>query len=192
MSVTVSGGFVLLLAWLNYLDEQAIVPLALAACACHELGHFFAIRLLGGEVKALRLSAVGAELELSGPLSDGRECAAALAGPAVNLALALLFCWREGGELFAGLNLALACLNLLPASPLDGGRALGRLLAILWGEDPAARAGEILDIMFTVSALVLGGLLAVFQGNFTLLITAGWLAWGVFRPVPSRKGRLSP
>ncbi len=181
MKVEISGGFLLLLAWLNYLDGQNIVPLALAACACHELGHFAVIRLLGGDIRALRLSAVGAEMELNAPLTDARECLAALAGPGVNLLLAVLSCRWEGGALFAGLNLALACLNLLPVTPLDGGRTLGHILAAVWGEDAARWAGGGLDLIFTAIALTLGVLLAFFQGNFTLLMTAAWLAVSLSR-----------
>ena len=40
--VEVTGGFLLLTAWLNYLDRQGVVPLALLACALHELGHWAA------------------------------------------------------------------------------------------------------------------------------------------------------
>lgn len=42
--VEVTGGFLLLTAWLNYLDRQGVVPLALLACALHELGHWAASR----------------------------------------------------------------------------------------------------------------------------------------------------
>ena len=38
--VEATGGFFLLLAWLNYLDRTLVVPMALAACAFlwHDLG----------------------------------------------------------------------------------------------------------------------------------------------------------
>lgn len=121
--IEATGGFFLLAAWLNYLDRQHLVPLAAAACLLHELGHYAAIRLLGGDIKLIRLTAVGAEMVLSGPLDYWREGAAALSGPLVNLLLASFFCRVEGGALFAGLNLALGCFNLLPVGRLDGGRA---------------------------------------------------------------------
>ena len=71
--VEVTGGFLLLLAWLNYLDRSFLVPMAVLACGAHELGHLLAIRLLGGSVREIRLTAIGAELVLSGPLGYWQE-----------------------------------------------------------------------------------------------------------------------
>ena len=110
--VEVTGGFLLLLAWLNYLDRSFLVPMAVLACGAHELGHLLAIRLLGGAVREIRLTAIGAELVLAGPLGYWQEGAAALAGPGVNLLLALLCCQFSWGLSFAGLNLVLALFNL--------------------------------------------------------------------------------
>ena len=71
--VEVTGGFLLLTAWLNYLDRQGVVPLALLACALHELGHWAALRALGARVRRVRLTAVGAEMGVScWPLWPGR------------------------------------------------------------------------------------------------------------------------
>ena len=64
--VEATGGFFLLLAWLNYLDTQGLVPMAMAACALHELGHFLTLRRLGGRVRLIRLTAAGAALLLAG------------------------------------------------------------------------------------------------------------------------------
>ena len=83
--VEVTGGFLLLAAWLNYLDRQGIVPLALLSCALHELGHLLVLRLLGVRVRRLSITAVGAEMETDRSLSYGGEILAALAGPLVNL-----------------------------------------------------------------------------------------------------------
>ena len=122
--ITVTPGFLFLMAWCNYADQQGLLLPALAGCALHELGHLAAIWGLGGSVRRLRLTAVGAEIQMERPMSYPGELAAALAGPAANLAAAWLCCRAEGGALFAGLNLALGCFNLLPVGRLDGGRAL--------------------------------------------------------------------
>lgn len=173
--VEVTGGFLLLTAWLNYLDRQGVVPLALLACALHELGHWAALRALGVRVRRVRLTAVGAEMEVDRGLSYGGELLAALAGPGVNLALALAFSTLPGGGLFAGLNLALACFNLLPVGQLDGGRVLRCVLACLLSPALAHRLVVCLDWFFTAGLLFLGALLVCFGGTATLFLTSCWL-----------------
>lgn len=173
--VEVTGGFLLLLAWLNYLDRSFLVPMAVLACGVHELGHLLAIRLLGGTVREIRLTAIGAELVLSGPLGYWQEGAAALAGPGVNLLLALLCCQFSWGLSFAGLNLVLALFNLLPIGRLDGGRALYCTLALLAGPGLAAGARSWLDLLCTAAALAAGLALAAVWGNVTLLLAGLWM-----------------
>lgn len=170
-----TGGFFLLLAWLNYLDVQAVVPLAMVACALHELGHYLVIRVFGGDIKLIRLTAIGAEMVLSRPLSYWQEAAAALAGPGVNLLLAWLCCRWEEGLLFAGLNLALGCFNLLPVGQLDGGRALYCTLALLLGPGAARSVGGLVHGLFTLLVLAAGAALTWWGGSVTLLLVALWL-----------------
>ena len=170
-----TGGFFLLLAWLNYLDRDQIVPLALAACLFHELGHYLAIRLAKSDIKLIRLTAVGAEMVLSRPLSYGGELLAALAGPLVNLTLAALLCRWQWGGLFAGLNLVLGCFNLLPVGRLDGGRAVGCLISLLAGPAAARRVRGALDGLFGSVLLAAGLWLAGRGRNVTLLLVALWL-----------------
>lgn len=178
--VEATGGFFLLLAWLNYLDTQGLVPMAMTACALHELGHFLTLRRLGGRVRLIRLTAAGAEMVLSRPLGYWQEGLTALAGPGVNLLLALLFCAWPGGTVFAGLNLVLACFNMLPVGRLDGGRALYCTLALLAGPGWAGRVGRSMDLA-GAALLLAGGVLSLGAGgNITLLLVALWLLAALF------------
>ena len=189
----VTGGFCLAAAALFYLDTENILPWALLACALHESGHYAVTRLAGGGVAYFRLTAVGGDLGLdpARPLGYAGEMAAILAGPTVNLLCASL-CARLGGGgetglLFAGLNLALGCFNLLPIWPLDGGRLL---LLILTGLIPIHWAERTVR---GCSALAAGlRLLGDGGGNFTLLLAALWLLAGMLqRRFPKRKGQKS-
>ena len=85
--VEVSRGFLLLLAFLYYMDDEGLLLPALLACALHEGGHWLAARLWGVRPAAVRLTCAGAELRLSRGRRPGRlgRCAILLAGPAVNL-----------------------------------------------------------------------------------------------------------
>lgn len=179
--VEITGGFLLLAAWLNYLDRQGIVPLALLSCALHELGHLLVLRLLGVRVRRLSITAVGAEMETDRPLSYGGEILAALAGPLVNLVLALTFCRFSRGWVFAGLNLVLCCFNLLPVGRLDGGRVLRCVLAWLLGPEAAWRAGWWLDRLLAGALAALGLVLVGAGAGPTLLLTAAWLCSNLLR-----------
>ncbi len=186
----VTGGFFLLAALLCCLDQGEILfPWALA-CMLHELGHYAAIRFLGGRVAKVRLSACGAEMILSAakPLGHGALFLAALSGPMVNLALAALLAGRGGeGDFLAGLHLALALFNLLPAQPLDGGRALFSLVALLASPQLAS------DVVWWTTLLTAGGLLALgfwgmrAGGGFALLPAGLWLGSSLL-PRPRRFG----
>ncbi len=181
----ITAGALMLWALLYYLDSGGMVLQALGACALHELGHYAAIRLLGGQVARLRISCVGAEMVLSArhPLGPARELAAVLAGPAANLLCAWLCAGLgEGWYCFAGLHLALGLFNLLPAGPLDGGRALGCLLALAGREDWAVPAVGLLSAGLSMG-LTMGALLLwrAGEGNLTLLLAALWLAAGPLR-----------
>lgn len=178
--VTVTAGFLIVLAALLYLDRWNLLPPALAACALHELGHTAAILALGGRVGQLRLTAAGAALtpERRSMFSYGEEILIALAGPAVSLSLAALLAWR-GAYLFAGMNCAAGLFNLLPVAPLDGGRVLQCALSARQGPDRAERTCARLAVLLGLMLIPLGVYLTVQGGgNFTLLLSAVWLLAG--------------
>ena len=138
--------------------EQA--GLGLLALLLHETGHLLTARGLGYRVRSLELWPFGAALSVD--LSTGSRGAlpVALAGPlcsmaaaAMSLLLLRLLPQTEGVmEPFFCMNLSLAAVNLLPAEPLDGGRALASLLSRPLGARRARR-------LTAWTGLVLGGAL---------------------------------
>ena len=138
--------------------EQA--GLGMLALLLHETGHLLTARGLGYRVRSLELCPFGAALSMD--LSTGSRGAlpVALAGPlcsmaaaAMSLLLLRLLPQTEGVmEPFFCMNLSLAAVNLLPAEPLDGGRALASLLSRPLGARRARR-------LTAWTGLVLGGAL---------------------------------
>ena len=162
--------------------EQA--GLGMLALLLHETGHLLTARGLGYRVRSLELWPFGAALSVD--LSTGSRGAlpVALAGPlcsmaaaAMSLLLLRLLPQTEGVmEPFFCMNLSLAAVNLLPAEPLDGGRALASLLSRPLGARRArgltAWTGLVLGgALFSLG--VYGAILGV--GSETALLFAAFL-----------------
>jgi len=84
----------------------------------HELSHYMAVRILGGNIYHITVSIGGMDMQTS-PLTDGRHLIAILSGP-IGGFLPVLFARQIP-------RLAVCCwiltlYNLLPLLPLDGGR----------------------------------------------------------------------
>lgn len=156
---------------------------AAVSALVHELGHWLAIKALGGQVAHLRLTGVGAVLQPRREtlFSYGEECLVALAGPTASLVLASLAgAWGrthggEGAFLLTGVSLALGIFNLLPALPLDGGRVLRAAVSQLAGPDAGERACLWAGRGVALLLVCGGGWVFGLTGNFTLLLCGLWL-----------------
>lgn len=184
-SLELDRGAAILWALLLYLDKSGVVGPLLLFCLCHELGHAWAAKALGGKIACLRLTWAGAQIRLSGArvLPPGKMFLAALAGPGANLLLAgacgLLARRGMGGRLYlyAGLNLGLALFNLLPAKWLDGGKLLECLLTALGQEGACERILRRCSQGVAGLLVVAGGYLFWESGGrvVTVLLAGVWM-----------------
>jgi len=141
----------------------------------HELGHSVVARRRGLSIHSITLFIFGGVARLEKDPHDGRtEFQMAAAGPAVSLALALLF-YAAGSLAFLGpgtravtrylaaINVVVAIFNLVPAFPLDGGRLLRGLL---WGRIGRVRATRVAATAGTLFAyfLILTGAFSLIRG----------------------------
>lgn len=139
----------------------------------HELGHALAAKRYNVKTKDITILPIGGLARLESiPEKPKEELIVAIAGPAVNIALALitgLFITIPGVkdltiQLTGGVNQSnfflnffivniwLAVFNLIPAFPMDGGRVLRALLAMKFqrhiATNIAARIGQLLAVGF--------------------------------------------
>jgi len=159
----------------------------------HELGHAIQATREGMEIQGITLWVFGgvAQLRSSFP-SAMAELRVAVAGPAVSLALGVVFLAAalllplpdavDGVSFWVGqINLSLLLFNLLPALPLDGGRVLR---ALLWRRrddfTSATRTAGLLGHVFG-HMMIAGGLaLALLAGDLggLWLVFLGWFLLG--------------
>jgi Zn-dependent protease/CBS domain-containing protein len=170
----------------------AFVLLLFGCVALHELGHALVARQYGIRTREIVLTPIGGLTRFVTLPQPRQELWISLAGPCVNLALALAL-WAlcratgqpVGSPPFGGQHIGLAAnlmwanawlfgFNILPAFPMDGGRVLRALLARgmsdLQATTLAARIGQGFAIAL--------GLAALLAPNFLMLIVAGFIFLG--------------
>jgi Zn-dependent protease/CBS domain-containing protein len=151
----------------------AFMATIFACVVLHELGHALMAKRFGVRTRDITLYPIGGVARLERmPERPREELLVAIAGPAVNFVIAGLL-WllstkvalpdqlKLVGGHFASkvlyVNLSLGLFNLLPAFPMDGGRALRAVLAMrmdyVRATQVAASAGQALAILLGVAGL---------------------------------------
>jgi Zn-dependent protease/CBS domain-containing protein len=168
--------------------EAVVFILAVFACVlAHEYGHVLTARRFGIGTRDITLLPIGGVASIERmPEKPGQELLIALAGPAVNVVIAIALFTVFGAhidteQLAAGVgnqkidlvtrlalvNVMLVVFNMIPAFPMDGGRVLRALLSYSMDR---ARATRIAATIGQAAAFGLG-FLGLF-GNPILLFIA--------------------
>jgi Zn-dependent protease/CBS domain-containing protein len=212
IAIKVHVTFVLILVWAAYywgIETGAglqgalfgiVATLLLFVCVTlHELGHAFQALKYGIAVEDITLLPIGGVARLQVPDNARQELAIAVAGPAVNVAIAAVLIvigaltgttvvedptavstamgranWAALLPYLTVANIGLVLFNAIPAFPLDGGRVLRALLALRLDY---ARATAIAVAIGQGLALLLG-LVGFLGGNYFLIVIAIFIWFG--------------
>jgi Zn-dependent protease/CBS domain-containing protein len=205
--IRIHATFVLLLVWFgmaaavsnaNVLSGIARL-LALFACVVlHELGHAVMARRFGVKTREIVLYPIGGVARLESMPGGWAELAIALAGPAVNVALAAACeaalvalhvphvyqpaqLLQNPGlvQQLLGVNILLVVFNMIPAFPMDGGRVLRALLAVGLGQHRATRIAALIGQVIAGFFVVFG----IFQPNYFLIFIGLFVFLGATQEV---------
>ncbi len=189
IDVNVHVSFLLLLVWVAYLywtetgtvagviSGLVLILLLFFCVVLHEYGHALTARRFGIGTRSITLLPIGGLALLESMPTDPRqEIIVALAGPAVNFAIAaglfavLAVAGQPGGLIavdpasegllhtLLAANLMLGLFNLLPAFPMDGGRVLRAALALrldrVRATRLAAQVGQVLAVGLGIVGLM--------------------------------------
>ena len=204
-TVRVHLTFFLLLTWIGVSawqqgglpaarDSVLFIALIFTCVVLHEFGHILMARRFGIETPEVILLPIGGvALMPRMPQKPSQELAVAIAGPMVNVVIALLLFLVLGTiqpddltriddprvsflARLAVANVFLVVFNMIPAFPMDGGRVLRALLAMKLG---GARATHVAAFIGQAFAFALGFLglfgnpLLVFIAIFVYIAAAG-------------------
>lgn len=181
------SGYTLRSNWADAREAVVFVLLLFGVVILHEFGHALAARRYGIETRDITMLPIGglARLERM-PEEPKQELVIALAGPAVNVLLAiplgaivllggasmganpeLVGQWSLWERLLAT-NIVLAVFNMIPAFPMDGGRVLRALMAMRMPYVQATNTAAVIGQGFAI----LMGLAGLILNPFLILIAA--------------------
>ena len=154
----------------------------------HESAHLLMIKRKEIEISKLRIEPFGMRIFLRGEIikNPADEISAALAGPLFSIFLGIFFIILNSFfknahiEFFAFGNLYIGIFNLLPALPLDGGRALRAFLSVNHGYLKSYNTLKKLTAALSF-AFILSGILILFitKFNFSLCLTGAFLLFSL-------------
>jgi Zn-dependent protease len=175
--------------WIDAMWSLLLLATIFLCITLHEVGHALMARRFGIATRDITLLPIGGLARMEAlPEKPREELLVALAGPAVNLVIALIlfpFVQRIDPNLamssigavnfvpaLFGVNIWLALFNLIPAFPMDGGRVFRALLAFRTGYVRATRTaaalGQVLAMVFVFAGFMLNPFL-IFIGLFIFL-----------------------
>ena len=161
ITIKVHGLFLVMLLVLMVVAPRygMLLPILFGCVLLHELGHGLVAQRFGIRVLDITLWPLGGMARMSTiPESPRIEALIAIAGPAVNFALAALsvpLLFLPGpvalfAQFFLAVNLLMGLFNLVPAFPMDGGRLLraylGRGRDWVSATELAVRVGRVFAI----------------------------------------------
>lgn len=179
--------FILLFLWfiifLSFYDFLMFVGVVLT----HELGHALQAKRLGYKLDSFFIAPYGVKLNYKDKCFDSKdEIKIALAGPMVNLVLAILAVslWWIAPVTYVYLDefvlqsIMLCLVNLLPCYPLDGGRIFVCLMSGKMPRKKAVKISCLLNYVFSAILFIIFIVTCFYDFNPSICLFAVFLILG--------------
>ena len=170
--------------------QLEIYALVMIFALIHELSHLLCGVLLGFKTNTLKIMPFGFSIEFESVTEDYnkkvgksnilsvKKILVALAGPLMNLSLAILGVLLKVKMNIVYSNFLIFIFNLLPIYPLDGGRVLKNVLKIFVGNRKANTYTNIVTNAVTILLTMLASILIIMHKNIAILVIL-IVIWGL-------------
>ncbi|MBQ3150662.1 MAG: hypothetical protein IJB86_05395 [Clostridia bacterium] len=164
-------------------DKSGNAVHGVCAAFFHESGHLFALLISGDIPQKISVGIYGIRIERyeKASVSYRTEAIIALSGPVFNLtAAAIMSFFDKDMSVPIRMNTAICLFNLLPLTPLDGGRALYYILCRLKGLDFAAKCSKVITVLGIIPLTVTGFLIFINNtSDYSLLLSSLYVSFAL-------------
>ena len=155
----------------------------------HELSHVIVGLILKFKLCAFEIKPVGFSVSFFNPIDDYnkkiingnllelKKIVVYMAGPILNLLLAIMLNLFSVKSELIYVNIALFVFNLVPIYPLDGGRIIKSILYIFCGLKRAYRIMKNISFVFVIIVLFMGSLMIIKYQNIGVFFSIIYVSY---------------
>ena len=191
IKLKISPLFLLLAVFFLLSEKWLYFTLYLISTLAHECAHAIVAKGLGYRLNSIKLMPYGVALEGEfQALRTTDEILIALAGPILNLVLALIcptIWWlfpalNSTAKTLGSVNLTLLLINLIPAYPLDGGRVFLALISCKSSRATAYKKARVISLVIGIIATALALLSLPLRKNPTVVVFCSFIILSALLP----------